>query len=372
MHRRIAAILAADVVGYSRLMGEDEAGTLARLKACEAETIEPSVEHHNGRIVKRMGDGYLIEFSSVVSAVECALAWQESVCDPLSFRIGIHLGDVIVVDEDLYGDGVNVAARLEALAHPGGICLSEDAQRQVRGKLDVRLEDQGEQQLKNISNPMRVFRVAREGEPDVSSAREDVTNAWRLPKILLVPFRHLGNNADAEALAAGVTETLAAALAHFEDIELIDPGRATELIVAKGAQLAGRQLNATYNLEGSLQIAMGKARIGVQLIDVDRGQRVWSETFDRSLDDVFALQDDIAAFVASTLGEAVGDEQARAIADKSTADLDTYELNIRGLEHLHRMNPDDLQKARALFEQALAAAPDQHFIGHPSLLDLYA
>ena len=360
MERRLAAILAADVVGYSRLMGEDETGTLARLKACEAEIIEPSVEQNNGRIVKRMGDGYLIEFASVVSAVECALAWQTRTCGPLLFRIGVHLGDVMVVEDDLYGDGVNVAARLEALAEPGGLCLSEDAQRQVRGKLDVQLEDIGEKQLKNISEPMRVFRLAGDSRPTAKVPVMDVKKAWRLPRIKLIPFRYLGTTSDAAALAAGVTETLASALAHFEEFELIGPGRDTEVIEARGAQGAGRQLNATHIVEGSLQLAMGKARIGVQLIEAESDQRVWSETFDYGLDDIFALQDDIAALVASTVGEAVFEEQARTIAQKAPADLNAYELHVRGLQHMHRMNPEDNQLARDLFEQVITLVPDQY------------
>ena len=361
MERRLAAILAADVVGYSRLMGQDEAGTLERLKACEADVIEPAVSRHSGRIFKRMGDGYLIEFASVVAAVECALAWQESARDPILFRIGVHLGDVMVEDGDLFGDGVNVAARLEALAEPGGLCLSEDAQRQVRGKLEAALEDLGEQQLKNISEPMRVFRFAGRFLPPDDTPAADPAAAWQMPKVLLAPFRQLSASSDAEALAAGVTETLAAALSHFDEFELIDPGITADVITAKGAREAGRQLGATYVLEGSLQIAVGKARIGVQLIDASSGQRVWSETLDRSLDDVFALQDDITAIVASTVGEAVGEEQARAVANKATADLNAHELNVRGLQLLHRMNPEDNQLARGFFEQVLALVPNQPF-----------
>lgn len=314
MERRLAAILCADVVGYSRLMGRDEAGTRALLRAFAAEHALPLVGRHGGQVVKTMGDGWLVAFASVVAAVECGLAWQAAAKAPLRFRIGVHLGDVMVEDGDLFGDGVNVAARLEALAEPGGICLSEDAWRQVRQKLDLVAEDMGEQQLKNIALPMRVFRIAPTGgavgvaEPPASERR------YRLPKILLAPFRPLwAGGAEAEALAAGVTETLATALAHFEDFELIDPGGARALVAAHGAREAGRRLGATYVLEGTLQLAMGKARTGVQLIDATSGTRVWAETLDREAADVFALQDEITALVASTLGEAVGEEQARVI-----------------------------------------------------------
>ena len=315
MDRRLAAILCADVVGFSRLMGADEAGTLGRLKAFEAATIEPVTAHHGGRIVKRMGDGYLIAFSSVVAAVEAALAWQAEATPPLAFRIGIHLGDVIIDGDDLYGDGINVAARLEALAEPGGLCLSEDAQRQVRGKLDLPLVDLGEQQLKNISQPIRVFRLGGSDAAGSEPAAAAGSSTYRLPKILLAPFRPLGASSDTAALAEGVTETLAAALAHFEEFELIDPGSAQDLVAERGARAAGRTLDATYVLEGSLQLASAKVRIGVQLVEASSGRRVWSETFDRDALDVFALQDEITAIVASTLGEAVGEEQAKAIAD---------------------------------------------------------
>lgn len=371
MERRLAAILAADVVGYSRLMEADELGTLERLMACESGVIGPAVDRHGGRIVKRMGDGYLVEFASVVAAVECGLVWQASTRPPLAFRIGIHVGDVMVREGDLYGDGVNVAARLEALAAPGSLCLSEDAQRQVRGKTEAHFQDLGPRQLKNITEPMRVFQVVAapvEGgaadAPAMAVAENRVAGEWRMPRVLMAPFRHLGAQSDAEALAEGLTETLAAALAHFEEFELIDPGSAGEAIAAQGALGAGRRLGANYILEGSVQLALGKARIGVQLIDVARGERVWSETLDRGLDDVFALQDDITAFVASTMGEAVGEEQARAIAHKADADLSAYELMVRGIRHMHRVGPADIRLARVYFEKVLSLKPDHFF---PSL-----
>ncbi len=349
-------------------MGADEAGTLAALKACETEVIEPVVERHGGRIVKRMGDGYLVEFASVVAAVECALTWQAGTLEPLAFRIGIHIGDVMVQEGDLYGDGVNVAARLEALALPGGLCLSEDAQRQVRGKTSATFKDMGTQQLKNIAEPLRVYRtVPAEGSGDADDERTSAMEpkpggtAWRMPRVLVAPFRPLGAQADAEALASGLTETLAAALAHFEEFELIDPGSASGAIADKGALAAGRALGATYVLEGTLQIALGKARIGVQLVDVANGERVWSEKLDRSLDDVFALQDDITDFVASTMGEAVGEEQARAISDKPDAELTAYELMVRGMQHLHRVNAEDNRIARSYFERLLERKPNHYF-----------
>ena len=361
MKRRLAAILAADVVGYSRSMGADEAGTLARLKTFESEVVEPTVSGHSGRIVKRMGDGYLVEFQSVVSAVECALAWQERAVEPIVFRMGINLGDVIVEDDDLYGDGVNVAARLEALAETGGICLSEDAWRQVRGKIEADYDDLGLKQLKNIAEPIRVLQLvtgkASTPESPVSWPGQDGSTTFRLRRVLLSPFKPIGASEEADALATGLTETLASALAHFEEFELIDPGAGLRAVETEGALEAGRRLAAHFILEGSVQIAGKRVRIGAQLVDVESRSRVWSETLNREFDDVFDLQDDITAFVASTLGDAVSEEQAKASAHKPDADLTLDELMIRGIQFLHRGSREQNNAAQAIFETVSKADP---------------
>ena len=312
MQRRLAAILAADVVGYSRMMGADEAGTLAALKTIEREVIDPAMAQHGGRIVKRMGDGYLVEFASVVSAIDCAIEWQTAATGAVAFRIGINLGDVLVENDDLYGDGVNIAARLEGLADPGGICLSEDAWKHARGKVAAKGEALGAKTLKNIREPVQVYRLlgfgagtgTRQAETDAQFAAGQTR--YRLRRVLLSPFRHLGANADAELLASGLTETLAAALAHFEEFDLIDPNAGLREIERDGTLEAGRRLAAHYILEGTVQVSGQRARIGVQLVDVEAGQRVWSETLNLSFEDVFDLQDDVTAFVASTMGDAVG------------------------------------------------------------------
>ncbi|MEP3279546.1 MAG: adenylate/guanylate cyclase domain-containing protein, partial [Stappiaceae bacterium] len=302
--RRLAAILAADVVGYSRMMGEDETGTLMRLKAFERNIIAPAVDEHSGRIIKRMGDGYIVQFQSVISAIECAIAWQGAAGDPITFRIGVNLGDVIVEDNDLFGEGVNVAARLEAIADPGGIYISEDVWRQSRGKISAQFEDLGEKKLKNISEPLRVYRVVSDDPASFNAhlkrPNDDVQFSWKIPTVLLSPFRQLGAGGDAESVASGLTETLAAALAHFEEFKTIDPGSAALAISDLGALGAGRRLGVDFLLEGSVQTSGRKARIGVQLIDIASGSRVWSDTLDHSLEDVFELQDDITALVAST------------------------------------------------------------------------
>jgi class 3 adenylate cyclase/tetratricopeptide (TPR) repeat protein len=349
MSRRLAAILAADVVGYSAQMERDEAGTLARLRACEAEVIEPAVSAHGGRIFKRMGDGYLVEFASVVSAVECAIVWQAGAGEPIGFRIGVHLGDVMVEGDDLFGDGINIASRLEGLADPGGLCLSEDAQRQLRGKLHLSFEDMGERALKNIAAPIRVFRLVGGA---TEAAAPATSGCWDVPRILLIPFRHRGGD-DEAALAGGVTESVAEALSAFEAFSLIDPGLAADIIKSAGSREAGRRLDATYILEGSTQVSGDRVRIRVQLTDVVSGRRVWSESFDRSAGDSFALEDDIAALVGSTLGEAVEAEMARAIEHKPDAELTPFETYVRALEHLHRQNPQDSAVARAMMERLL-------------------
>ena len=362
MERRLAAILAADVVGYSRIMGADEAGTLARLKGFESDVIDPTVSRHSGRIVKRLGDGYLVEFQSVVSAVECALSWQASAIEPIVFRMGINLGDVIVENDDLYGDGVNVAARLEALAETGGICLSEDAWRQIRGKVEADFTDLGRRQLKNIAEPVRIFRLVtdRVYETDSSASKPNDMGsiAFRLRRVLLSPFRPIGTSEDADVLATGLTETLASALAHFEEFELIDPGAGIRSIESDGALQVGRRLAAHYVLEGSVQVRGKRVRIGVQLVDVESGRRVWSETLNRGFEDLFDLQDDITAFVASTLGDAIGEEQAKASANKQTSDLTLDDLMIRGIQLLHRGAREDNDAARAIFEEVSEADPE--------------
>ena len=356
MQRRLAAILAADVVGYSRMMGADEAGTLAALKAIERDIVDPTVAQHGGRIVKRMGDGYLAEFPSVVGAVDCAIQWQMAAAGAIAFRIGINLGDVLVEADDLYGDGVNIAARLEALADPGGICLSEDAWKHARGKVAATGEALGAKTLKNIREPVQVYRLAGFGGGNGAVRAEtggpfagDQTR-YRVRRVLLSPFRHLGASEDAAMLASGLTETLAAALAHFEEFELIDPNAGLREIDRDGAREAGRRLEAHYILEGTVQVSGQRARIGVQLVDVEAGHRVWSETLNRGFEDMFALQDDVTAFVASTMGDAVGEEQARACAHKPLADLTLDEKMMRGVQLLHRGVPEENAAAREIFE----------------------
>lgn len=344
MERRLAAILAADVVGFSRLMAEDEADTLDRLIACEKEVIEPSVASQGGRIVKRMGDGYLVEFASIVAAVECAMAWQAAARDPILFRMGLHLGDVMVVDDDLYGDGVNVAARLEALAKPGSICLSDDAQRQVRGKIAADFADLGPQTLKNIPEPVRVFHLLSEGDedPPAEPDRPQTVSGW--PTLALLPFRHLGDPSQSY-IAEGLTETLSAALALFEEFTFV------------GTPSEQDAPQPTFLLECSAQVSGPNARISMQLSEVATRRKVWGKSLDGETDGVFELQDEVVGIVASTMGEAILEEGARALQGKPRDSFRAYDWTLDGIQHLHRIDPEELRAARVSLEKALAMEP---------------
>ena len=368
MERRLAAILAADVVGYSRLMGADEAGTLARLKAHRAELFDPKIAERRGRIVKLMGDGALVEFASVVDAVQCALDIQRAMAERnagvpedrcIAFRIGVNLGDVIVEGEDIYGDGVNLAARLEGCADPGGICISAVVHDQVRGKVDASFRDLGEQALKNIDGPVRISAWSG-GEAAVAAPAAAPPRALTAgkPSILVVPFRRLGREELGGTLAEALTESISVALSHFDELDVVDPGAVPAGTDTEAGRRLAQRFGALYVLEGRVQTAGQQARLSVQLAEVASGQRKWSESFDREAGDLFALQDELTAIVASTTGEAILDLMAKALAGKPENELTAYDFVIRGAAHLHRADPEENEKARADFERALALDPE--------------
>jgi class 3 adenylate cyclase/tetratricopeptide (TPR) repeat protein len=361
MERRLAAILTADLVGFARLMGADESAAFERLKRCETEIIEPLVKTHRGRIVKRMGDGYLIEFASVVAAVECALAWQAAAPSAMAYRIGVNTGEVIAEGGDVYGDGVNIAARLEALAEPGGVVVSNDVRRHAAGRVAARFDSLGVKRLKNIAEPIRVFRVAPSEAAGPAGPDLPGVDGMRMARLLLGPLRPLGGGEETRALAQGVTETLAAALAMFESFHLVDPTAAEAEIAARGPAAAGRMLGATYVVDGSLQVSGGRARVSVGMIESASGRRVWSTSADFPAHDPFALQDDVAAMAASALSEAVTAEYAAAIEGQPDDELDAYETFVRCMRHLHAVNPEDNAIARRLAERALELAPGHQF-----------
>jgi TolB-like protein/class 3 adenylate cyclase len=368
--RKIAAILVADVVGYSRLAGADEDRTLARLRGLRSDLIDPAIAVHHDRIVKRTGDGSLIEFRSVVDAVRCAIEVQNGMVERndglpperrIEFRVGIHLGDVVEeADGDLMGDGVNIAARLEGIAKPGTICLSEDAYRQVKGRLDLAVTDLGLTQLKNIAEPIRVYSldVGQPAEAKPVPALAPEKSAPPRLSIVVLPFANIGGDPEQEHFVDGVTESLTTDLSRIRGSFVI--GRNTAFAY-KGKHVdlkqIGRDLNVRYVLEGSVHRGGNRMRVNVQLIDAETGNHLWAERFDKPLADLFDMQDEIVARLAGALNaELVAAEARRAEQAPNPDSMDCY---FQGLAWFNRgMSPDNLAQARSFFDRALSADPD--------------
>jgi TolB-like protein/class 3 adenylate cyclase len=366
--RKLAAILAADVVGYSRLAGADEDRTLARLRALRSDLIDPAVAVHNGRVFKRTGDGTLIEFRSVIDAVRCAIEVQCGMAERnagvpqdrrIDLRIGIHLGDVVEeADGDLMGDGVNVAARIEGVAAPGGISLSEDAFRQVKGRFDLAFADLGPQALKNIAEPIRVFAATVDAAISAKSApaRDENIIPPRL-SIVVLPFANIGGDAEQEFFVDGVTETLTTDLSRIRGAFVI--GRNTAFTYKNKAvdlKAIGRTLNVRYVLEGSVQRGANRMRVNVQLIDAESGAHLWAERFDKPLADLFDMQDEIVARLASAMNsQLIAAEAQRA---EQLPMLDSLDLYFQAMAWYNKgRTPDNLHKARSFFDRALVADP---------------
>jgi len=369
MERRLAAILAADVVGYSRLMGADEAGTLSRLKGLRRDLVQPKIAAHKGRVVKLMGDGLLAEFPSAVEAVKCAVAIQQEMAEReadhsdetrVRLRIGINLGDIIVEGTDIYGDGVNVAARLEGLAEPGGICLSGPAFDAVDGKLDLPFEDIGPRQVKNIAKPVRVYRLSVASRHDAPVPR--LGEPPRLPdkpSIAVLPFTNMSGDPEQEYFSDGVTEDIITALSKLSKLFVVArnstftyKGRAIDI------RQVGREQGVRYVLEGSVQRGGKSLRITAQLIDATTGHHVWAQRYDRAMRDLFELQDEITREVTSALQvELTEGEQARLWAS-GTQNLEAWEAAIQVPELLHSHRRADVLPARRLVERALRLDPN--------------
>jgi TolB-like protein/class 3 adenylate cyclase len=368
--RKIAAILAADVVGYSRLVGADEDRILARLRALRSDLIDPTIALHHGRVVKRTGDGIIIEFRSVVDAVRCAIEVQTGLIERnaglpperrIEFRVGVHLGDVVEeVDGDLMGDGVNIAARLEGVCEPGAITLSEDAYRQVKGRLDLAAADLGPTQLKNIAEPIRVYsfevgQLARAKPLPVSAPEKSVPP--RLSMVVL-PFANIGGDPEQEHFVDGVTESLTTDLSRIQSAVVI--GRNTAFTY-KGkpvdAKTIGRELNVRYVLHGSVQRGGNRMRVNVQLIEAETGAHLWAERFDKPLADLFDMQDEIVARLAGALNtELVAAEARRAEKATNPGTMDFY---FQGLAWFNKgITPDNIAQAHGFFNVALSADPD--------------
>ena len=371
--RRLAAVLAADMVGYSRLMEVDETGTLARLKTHRIELIDPAITKNHGRIIKTTGDGMLVEFRSVADAVLCAaeiqrrMARRNADVSParwIQFRIGINLGDVIVEDNDIFGDGVNVAARLETLAEPGGICVSGAVRDQVGQRLDdVAFEDLGEQSVKNIVRPIRVFRVRLDADPKAApeGAKDAAVAApaSKKPSIAVLPLANMSGDPEQEFFADGLTEDIITELSRFRDLLVISRN---STFVHKGKAVnvreIAREFGVDYVLEGSVRKARDRVRVTVQLIDAETDQHVWAERYDRELEDIFAIQDEITHAIVATLPgrvEAATHDRAKR---KPTDSMAAYECVLAAKVRHHRSTREDNAEAQRLLDRALALDPN--------------
>jgi adenylate cyclase len=371
VERRLAAILAADVVGYSRLMGEDEAGTHARLKALRKDFIEPKIAEHRGRIVKLTGDGALVEFASVVDAVQCAVDTQLGVAQRnadlppdhrIEFRLGVNLGDVIVDGDDIYGDGVNVAARLEGLAPPGGVCISDVVHQMVRGRLDLAFEDLGEQQVKNIAQPVRVWQWindARATGPPISKAGEATAPARPdKPSVAVLPFDNLSRDPEQEYFSDGLTEDLITDLSQLSGL-FVTARHATFQYKGRPAPLqrVARDLGVRYVLEGSVRRAANRIRINAQLIDAATGFHLWAQRYDRDFEDIFTLQDEIVHTIVAALDVRLTARERVGIERRYTENLEAYDLFLRAREGFFRRTQEGAVQARTTLERAIALDP---------------
>ena len=349
VERRLTAILAADVAGYSRLMGADEEGTLAALKTLRREVADPKIKEHRGRIVNTTGDGLLSEFASVVDAVRCAVEVQREMAARnagvqaerrIDFRIGINLGDIIIDENDIFGDGVNVAARLEALAEPGGICVSRVVRDQVRDKLAIPFEDMGEQQVKNIARPVRAYRVLLAERADRPSILSETAAPRALPdrpSIAVLPFNNVSGDPEQEYFVDGITEDIITALSKWRWF-LVIARNSTFAYKGKSVDLkeVGRDLGVRYVLEGSMRRAGQRVRISSQLIDTATGTHLWAERYDRDLTDIFAVQDDITSRVAAAIEPALSRAESQRVIAKRPEHMGAWDYCQRGFWHVHK------------------------------------
>jgi TolB-like protein len=363
VERRLMAILAADVAGYSRLVSADEEGTLAQWKAHCRDLIDPKIKEHSGRIVRVTGDGLLVEFASVIAAVRCAVEVQRAMVERntdvpqekrIEFRMGINVGDIIIDGTDMWGDGVNVAARLEALSEPGGICVSGRVQEDVHGRLDIAFEDIGERQLKNIARPVRVYRVRLNG-----IAKEPAPALPNKPSIAVLPFNNMSGDPEQEYFADGVVEEIITALSRMRWLFVIArnssftyKGRAVDV------KQVGRELGVRYVLEGSVRKAANRVRITAQLIVAVTGAHLWADRFEGALDDIFDLQDQVTASVVGAIAPKLEQAEVERAKHKPTESLDAYDYFLRGVASLHLWTREGNTEALRLFNRAIEIDSD--------------
>jgi adenylate cyclase len=373
VERRLAAILAADVAGYSRLTGLDEEGTHVRLRERLRGLADPKISEHRGKVVKHTGDGVLAEFGSVVDAVRCAIEVQRGMAEQnatmpqvkrIEFRIGIHVGDIIVDDNDIFGDGVNIAARLEGIAEPGGVCISDDAQRQVRGKVDFAFEDMGPQNLKNIVEPMRAWRLRMNASGSAAAPIEppvESTQGLALPdkpSIAVLPFQNMSGDPEQEYFADGMVEEIITALSRFKWLFVIArnssftfKGKAVDI------KEVGRRLGVRYVLEGSVRKASGKVRITGQLIDAVTGTHIWVDRFERDLTDIFALQDEVTVAVVSAIQPKLFQTEIAMAARQRPENLTAYDCYLRARQQFYSSTREAVAETIRLADRALELDP---------------
>lgn len=376
--RKIAAILAADVVGYSRLTGADEDRTLARLRTLWSDLFNPAIAVHSGRIVKRTGDGVLAEFRSVVNAVRCAIEVQNGMAERnaglpperrIDFRIGIHLGDIVEEsDGDLMGDGVNIAARLEGIALPGAICISEDAYRQVKARLDLEVRDLGATRLKNITDPIRVYslqvgmaadgKLLAQGVPDLVQALAVLPVLPDKPSIAVLAFENMSGDIDQEFFADGIAEDIITALSKARWLFVVArnssftyKGRSTDM------RQVGRELGVRYVVEGSVRKSGNRVRITAQLIEANGGHHVWAERYDRALEDIFAVQDEITKSITGAIAPGIVAAEIQRTRGRDVAELGQWERVMRAHWHVQRFTREDCNDAMPLIDEVLRCDP---------------
>jgi adenylate cyclase len=362
MQRKLAAILVADVVGFSGLMERDEVGTLSALKADREEIIDPRITAQGGRIVKSMGDGLLVEFASAVAAVRCAAEIQNAIgeqtgraADGLRYRVGVHLGDVIVENEDLFGDCVNIAARLEGLAPPGGICLSDRVYEEARGKIDLDCEDLGEVPIKNIARSLRVYRVR---SAFAAPAQTSVEVVLERPAVAVLPFDSMGGDSEQGYFADGLTEDLITALSLWRWFPVV--ARNSTLVYKScptRIQQIAAELGVRYLVEGAVRKSGERVRVSVQLIDAKTGHHLWAEKYDRNLTDVFAVLDEITQQIAAAIVPELETAERRRASAKPPRNLDAWDCWQRGMACKNELTRDAFFRAKEMFERAITLDP---------------
>jgi adenylate cyclase len=367
IQRRLSAIMAADVAGYSRLVARDEEGALRQLSGHLREVVEPAVDEYGGRIFKTMGDGFLAEFASVVGALRCALKIQEGVAERnrpvladerLEFRIGLHMADVVVESDDILGDGVNIAARLESLALPGGVCVSARVHEDTAGRLDVAFHDLGEQPLKNIPRPVRVYRVVPPGAEGGLDVRTSLPLPAK-PSIAVMPFHNMSGDPEQEYFADALSEDIITALSRWRWFFVIsrDTSFAYKDRIVEPSRVA-EELGVRYVMQGSVRKAGQRVRVVAQLVDATNGAAIWADTFDRQLVDIFALQDELTEQVVGAIEPAMVQSEGVRVARKNPADLTAFDCYQRGMWRLHKFSPEAYRESLALFRQAIDRDPE--------------